>query len=71
MPGKSLSSEADSISLVTSSHNDTAQYHLMELTPDMVHYFEEVEADKTRGSKRNREENDEEAEEEGARRGSR
>ena len=50
-----------SVSLVTSSRGESAQYHLLELTPEMVPYFE---ADQSRTSKRGRaddEGNEEEA----------
>jgi len=65
MPGISAVNEAVSISLVTSSHRDETDYHLMELTPNMVHYFEAKEAEATRGVKRGREAEEAEAEENG------
>lgn len=50
-----------SVSLVTSSRGESAQYHLLELTPEMVKYFE---ADHSRTSKRRRPDDDEGNEEE-------
>jgi hypothetical protein len=58
MPGINTISEGSSISLITSSRSDNAHYHLMELTPDMVHFFEAPEGSLGRGVKRTREEGD-------------
>jgi hypothetical protein len=56
----STSAQAASISLVTSSHDEAAQYHLMELTPDLVQLFEGSEGKALKGIKRGREDEIEE-----------
>ncbi|UZJ54854.1 hypothetical protein CBS101457_004174 [Exobasidium rhododendri] len=60
MPGIStVKKESASISLVTSSYDDSAHYHLMELTPDMVHYFEAEDIHKMNSAKRRRSQGEE------------
>lgn len=57
MPGLNMVNDVTSVSLVTSSLKETAQYHLLELTPGMVALFEsnKEEDRQRRGIKRSRE----------------
>lgn len=56
MPGLVMKNEARSVSLVTSSASDSAQYRLLELTPDLVRQFESAGETSKSGLKRSREE---------------